>query len=61
MALQEVVHILGDTRAVRTVLTHTLPEGKQEVGTILVLEQEIDFINEDKSVPAFGSVLGNAV
>ena len=61
MALQEVVHVLRDARAVRPVLTHTLPEGKEEVRTVLVLEQQINFINENKRVPAFRPVLGNAV
>ena len=61
MALQEVVHILCDSSTVRPILTHTLPEGKEEVGGILVLEQQINFINEDKCVPAFRPVLGDAV
>ena len=39
VALQEVVHILGDTRTVRPVLSHTLPEGKEEVGGILMLKK----------------------
>ena len=61
MALQEVIDILCDTRAVRPVLTHTLPEGKKEVGTVFVLEQQINLINENKGVPAFRPVLGDAV
>ena len=61
MALQEVVHVLRDARAVRPVLTHTLPEGKEEVSGILVLEQQINLVNENKRVPAFRPVLGDAV
>ena len=61
MALQKVVHVLRDARAVRPVLTHTLPEGKEEVSGILVLEQQINLVNENKRVPAFRPVLGDAV
>ena len=61
MALQQVVHILGNTRTVRPVFTHTLPEGKEEVCRVFVLKEQIDFINENKGIPAFGSVLRNTV
>ena len=61
MALQEVVHVLRDACAVRPVLTHTLPEGKEEIRTVFVLEQQINLINEYKRVPAFRPVLGDAV
>ena len=61
MALQKVIHILCDTGTVRTIFTHTLPEGKEEVCRVFMLEQQIDFINENERVPAFGSVLRNAV
>ena len=57
VALQQVVHILGDASAVRPVLTHTLPEGKEEVCRVFVLKEQIDFINENKGISAFGSVL----
>ncbi len=61
MALQEVVHVLRDSSTVRPVLTHTLPEGKEEVCRVFVLEQQINLVNEDKGVPAFRPVLGDAV
>lgn len=61
MALQEVIYILSDTRTVRTVLTHTLPKGKKEVCRVFVLEQQINFINEDKGISAFRSVLCDTI
>ena len=61
MALQEVIYILGNTRTVRTVLTHTFPEGKQEVGRVFVLKEQINLINENESISAFGSVLRDTV
>ena len=61
MALQKVVHILGNTCAVLPVFPHTLPKGKEEVSGILVLEQQINLINEDECVSAFRSVLRDTV
>ena len=61
MALQEVIDILGYTRCIRIVLTHTLPESKKDVCRILVLKQEIDFIIENESVSAFGTIGCNAI
>ena len=61
MALQKVVYILRNTRTVRTVFTHTLPEGKEEVCRVFVLKEQIDFINENKGISAFGSVLRDTV
>ena len=61
MALQEVVHVLRDTRAVRPILTHTLPKGKKEVSGIFMLKEQVNLVNKDKGVPAFRPVLGNAV
>src|SRR5699024_9137786 len=50
VALEQVVHILGNARTVRPVFTHTLPEGKKEVCRVFVLKQQINLVNEDKSV-----------
>ena len=61
MALQKVIHILRNTGTERTVLTDAFPQGKQEVCRILMLEQKIDFVNDDKGVFALGTVGGNAV
>ena len=61
MGLKQVVHILRDARGISTVLSHTLPKGEQEVCAVLVLEQKVDFINEDEGVLALSSVLRNTV
>ena len=61
VALQEVVYILGDTSTVRPVLTHTLPEGKEEVCRVFMLKEQVNLVNENKGVPAFRPVLGDAV
>jgi len=61
MALQEIVHILRDTGTKSAILSDTLPERKQEAGTVFMLEQEIDLINDDKGVFAFSPVLCDAV
>ena len=53
VALQEVVHILGNTCAVRPVFPNSLPEGKEEVGGILMLKQQVNLVNENECVPAF--------
>ena len=61
MGLKQVVHILRDARGIRALLSHTLPKGEQKVCTVLVPEQKVDFIDEDKGVLALGSVLRNTV
>ena len=61
MALQKVVHVLGDTCTISTVFTHTLPEGKKEVRRVFMLEQQINLVNENERVSAFGSVLRDTV
>ena len=61
MALQKVVHILCNAGGISAVLSYTLPKRKQEVCRILVLEQEVDFINEDKGLLTFSTVLCNTV
>ena len=61
MGLKQVVHILRDARGISAVLSHTLPKGEQEVCTVLVLEQKVDFIDEDEGVLALGTVGRNTV
>ncbi len=61
VGLKQVVHILRDARGISAVLSHTLPKGEQEVCTVLVLEQKVDFIDEDEGVLALSSVLCNTV
>jgi len=61
MALQEIVYILRDTRRISSILSDTLPQGKQEISAILVLEQQINLVYKDKGVSSFRPVLRNAV
>ena len=48
MGLEQVVHILGQAGAAGPVLPYPLPEGEEEVGAVLMLEQQIDLINIDQ-------------
>ncbi len=61
VGLKQVVHILRDARGISAVLSYSLPKGEQEVCTVLVLKQKVDFIDEDEGVLALGSVLRNTV
>ena len=61
MALQQIFHVLSDTRNESTVLTHTLPQGKEEVRGIFVLEQQIYFVDKDIGLSSLRLVLGDTV
>ena len=61
MALQQIFHVLRDTRNESAVLTHTLPQGKEEVRRILVLEQQIDLVNKDIGLSSLCLILGDTV
>ena len=50
MALQKVIHILRDARRIGSVLSYTLPKGKEEVCTVFVLEKQVNLINKDIGV-----------
>ena len=41
VGLEQVVHILGQAGAAGPVLPHPLPEGEEEVGAVLMLEQQV--------------------
>ena len=45
MGLQQVVDVLRQPRAAGTVFAHPLPEREQEIGAVLVLKQQVDFVN----------------
>lgn len=45
MGLQKVVDVLRQPCAAGPVFAHPLPEGKQEIGAVLVLKQQVDFVN----------------
>ncbi len=57
----KVVHILRNAGGISTVLSYTLPKSKQEVCGVFVLEQEVDFINEDESLLTLCTVLCDSV
>ena len=41
VGLKQVVHILGQASAAGSVLPYPLPEGEEEVGAVLMLEQQV--------------------
>ena len=45
MGLQQIVDVLRQPRAAGTVFAHPLPEREQEIGAVLVLKQQVDFVN----------------
>ena len=45
MGLQQIVNVLRQPRAAGPVFAHPLPECEQEIGAVLVLEQQVDFVN----------------
>ncbi len=45
MGLQQVVDVLRQPRAAGPVFAHPLPEREQEIGAVLVLKQQVDFVN----------------
>lgn len=59
--LEQIFYVLRNTRNERTVFTNTLPKRKEEVCRILVLEQQIDFVEEDIRLAPFRFVRRNAV
>ena len=53
MGLEQVVHILGQAGAAGPVLPYPLPEGEEEVGAVLMLEQQ-GGLNYRPSLPPRG-------
>ena len=45
MGLQQIVDVLRQPRAAGPVFAHPLPEREQEIGAVLVLKQQVDFVN----------------
>ena len=43
--LQQVVDVLCQPRAAGTIFAHPLPECEQEIGAVLVLKQQVNFVN----------------
>ena len=61
MRLEQVFDILADPRSASLILSHTLPEGEQEIGTVLMLEQQIDLVDIDPGVALQPAVTDDAV
>ena len=45
MGLQQIIDVLRQPRAAGPVFAHPLPEREQEIGAVLVLKQQVDFVN----------------
>ena len=41
VGLEQIIHVLGQAGAAGPVLPHTFPEGEEEVGAVLMLEQQV--------------------
>ena len=52
VGLQQVLDILTDPRSASLVFSHTFPEGEQEIGAVLMLEQQIDLVDIDPGIVA---------
>ena len=61
MGLQQIIDVLRQPRAAGTIFAHPLPEGKQEIRAVFVLEQQIDFINIKPCILAKLAVSDDAV
>ena len=61
MGLEQILNILGTARDTGTVFPYPLPEGEQEVGRILVLEQQVDLVDEHPGALAQLAVPNDAV
>ena len=61
MTLEKIADVLGDAQTACVIFAHSLPEREQEVGTIFVLEEQIDFVHIHPGAPAHLPVSDNAV
>ena len=61
MGLQQVVDVLRQPRAAGPVFAHPLPEGKQEVCAVLMLEQQVNFVDVEPCIFAELAVSDDAV
>ena len=59
--MQKIINILCDTGTESAVLSNTFPKRKQEIGAILMLEKQVYFINDNKGVFTFRTVLRDAI
>ena len=61
VGLEEVVHILCDAGAAGPVFADTFPEGEQEVCAVLVLKQQVNFVDVDPGISSLLPVADDAV
>ena len=61
VGLQQVFDILTDSRAASLVFSHSFPQGEQEIGAVLMLEQQVDLINIDPGVALQPTVADDAI
>ena len=61
MGLQQILDILADPRSASLILSHTLPQGEQEIGAVFMLEQQIDLVDIDPGIPLQPAVSDDAV
>ena len=61
MGLQQIVDVLRQPRAAGPVFAHPLPEGKQEIRAVFVLEQQVNFVDVEPCIFAKLAVSDDAV
>ena len=61
VALEHIVHVLGDARVAGVVFPGPLPLGEQKLGTVFAHEQQIELVDEHIGEPLLGRVLQDAV
>ena len=61
VALEHIVHILGDARVAGVIFPGPLPLGEQELGAMFAHEQQIEFVDEHIGKPLLRRVLQDAV
>ena len=61
MGLQQIVDVLRQPRSAGPIFAHPLPEGKQEIRAVFMLEQQVNFVDIEPCVFAEFSVSDDAV
>ena len=61
MGLQQIIDVLRQPRAAGTVFAHPLPEREQEIGAVLVLKQQVNFVDVEPCIFTEFSVADDAV
>ena len=61
VGLEQVLNVLTDPGAASLILSHAFPEGEQEIGAVLMLEQQVDLVDIDPGVALQPAVADDAV